>query len=100
MWQKGQSGNPTGKSRQKRFLETLDRAILQDEGKSLRAAADKLLACAQAGEPWAIQMLADRLDGKPHQSVDLDASVALRKASDLSDDELAAVAHGAGAAST
>lgn len=70
-WQKGQSGNPEGPVKQKRFYAALDRAIAQEDGKKLRDAADKLLDNAAAGEPWAIQMLADRLDGKPAQQVQL-----------------------------
>jgi hypothetical protein len=65
----GQSGNPSGKSKGQRFYAALDRAIAQDDGKQLRASADKLLELASKGEPWAVQMLADRLDGKPAQSV-------------------------------
>lgn len=39
------------------------------DGKTLRTIAQKLLEKAQDGEPWAVQMLADRLDGKPAQTV-------------------------------
>ena len=31
----------------------------------MRAAAEKLADAAAKGEPWAIQMVADRFDGKP-----------------------------------
>ena len=66
----GQSGNPAGAPKKsKRFFTVLDRAIEQDDSKRLRAAAEKLLDLAAAGEPWAAQMLADRLDGKPAQQV-------------------------------
>ena len=68
-WQPGQSGNPEGPVKAKRFYAALDRAIVQEDGKRLRAAADKLLDNASKGEPWAIQMLADRLDGKPAQQL-------------------------------
>lgn len=69
-FQPGQSGNPAGSSpKQRRFSATLDRAIEQDESKRLRAAAEKLLDLAAAGESWAVGMLADRLDGKPKQQV-------------------------------
>ena len=69
MWQKGQSGNPDGPRKQKLFEAALQRAIAQDDGKRLRATAEKLLDEAAKGEPWAVRELADRLDGKPHQSV-------------------------------
>lgn len=69
----GKSGNPggvpAGGAKQKRFYAALDRAIAQDDAKLLRAAAEKLLELAAAGESWAVQMLADRLDGKAAQSI-------------------------------
>jgi len=70
-FKKGQSGNPAGTPKDYKFLSALNRAIAQDDGKKLRAAAEKLMAKAAEGEPWAINMLADRLDGKPAQSVSL-----------------------------
>lgn len=69
-FQPGISGNPGGKPKLKRFFEALERAISQDDSKRLRQAAEKLCDIAATGEPWAVQMLADRLDGKPHQSID------------------------------
>jgi hypothetical protein len=51
------------------FRAALDRAIAQDDAKRIRKAAETLLDRAAAGEPWALGMLADRLDGKPVQPV-------------------------------
>jgi len=68
-WQPGESGNPDGVKRQKRFLSALERALASENGRQLRAAAEKLLDLAAAGEPWAIKELADRLDGKAHQQI-------------------------------
>lgn len=51
------------------FEQALHRAIAQDDGKRLRLAAEKLLDQAAEGSPWATQMLADRLDGKPTQMI-------------------------------
>ena len=70
-WKPGESGNPEGGAKAKRFYAALDRAIIQEDGKRLREAAEKLLDLAAAGEAWAIQHLADRLDGKPKQQVEL-----------------------------
>ena len=67
----GHSGNPAGGAKVKRFYAALDRAIIQEDSKRLRKAAEKLLTEAANGESWAIQMLADRLDGKPAQQVQL-----------------------------
>lgn len=69
-WEKGESGNPQGRALNKPFLDAVTRAIKQDDGKRLRAAAEKLLDAAGAGEPWALQMVADRLDGKPKQQIE------------------------------
>ena len=82
---KGQVSNPEGARREKRFYAALERAVLADEGKLLRAAADKLLECAASGAPWAISLLADRLDGKAAQSIDMNIR---RTAQEMEDAEL------------
>ena len=69
-WEPGQSGNPEGGAKIKRFFVTLERACVQEDYKRLRASAEKLLDAGAAGEPWAIQMLADRYDGKPKQQIE------------------------------
>lgn len=51
------------------WRNALDRAIAQDDGKKLRAAAEKLLTAAAEGEEWAMKELGDRLDGKPGQAI-------------------------------
>jgi hypothetical protein len=67
---KGQSGNPGGRSTEKAFLAAL-RVAINQTGKSGRTKLDmvarRLVACAIAGEGWAIQQVADRLDGRPMQ---------------------------------
>lgn len=70
-FEKGQSGNPGGllSKQTKPFLEALNRAIAQNDAVKLRKAAETLLDKAAEGEPWAVQMLADRLDGKAVQAV-------------------------------
>lgn len=65
----GKSGNPAGNAKSKQFLSALNRAITQEDGKRIRAAAEQLLDQAAAGEQWAIKELADRLDGKPSQTI-------------------------------
>jgi hypothetical protein len=66
----GQSGNPSGAKREQKFRAALDRAVAQDDGKRLRAAAEKLIDLASEGEAWAVKELADRLDGKAVQAVE------------------------------
>lgn len=51
--------------------DALKRAIAQDDGVRLRQAAETLLDRAAEGEGWAIKELADRLDGKAFQSVEI-----------------------------
>ena len=66
------AGAPLGNDNAKKgaiWRAALDRAIAQDDGKRLRQAAEILLDLASTGEAWAINHLADRLDGKPAQSV-------------------------------
>ena len=66
------AGAPIGNNnagKNKAWRDTLDRAIAQDDGKRLRAAAEKLLDLAEAGEAWAVKELGDRLDGKPAQAI-------------------------------
>jgi HPt (histidine-containing phosphotransfer) domain-containing protein len=62
-------------SHAKPFMNAIERAIKQEDGKRLRAAAEKLLDAAAAGESWAIGMLADRIDGKPAQQVAIDGDM-------------------------
>lgn len=70
-WKPGESGNPGGRGTAKPFLDTLNRAIAQDDAKRLRQCAEILLDKAAEGESWAVQMLADRLDGKPKQQTEV-----------------------------
>lgn len=41
----------------------------------LRELADKLVESALKGEGWALQQVADRLDGKASQQLDVDATL-------------------------
>jgi len=86
-FQKGTSGNPLGRSIEKPFRDELRRAIAQDNRNRLRKCVEKLLDLAAEGEPWAIQMLADRLDGRADQAV----TVSKRTLQDFTDEELVAI---------
>ena len=87
-------GAPQGNNnagRNKPFWRAIDRAIVQDDGKRLRQAAETLLDLAAAGEQWAVRELADRLDGRASQSIEMTADVTSRAAT-LTDDQLAEIA--------
>jgi hypothetical protein len=99
-FQSGRSGNPGGRPKSKPFREALMlEALAAERGEdcfakkgSLRWNARQLL---DRGDPTAIKEIADRLDGKPPQFSTGDSDE-FRKAMDLSDDELAAIAAGSG----
>ena len=55
----------------------LTRASEKDVTKGLERVAKKLLQAANKGESWAIQEIANRMDGKPVQAVDVNATVRL-----------------------
>jgi uncharacterized protein DUF5681 len=91
MWKPGETGNPEGAKKPRRFLAALERALAQDDGKRLRDCVEKLLDFAAQGQPWAVQFLAERLDGKAEQTVSI-----IRDAVELSDNDLANIASGSG----
>jgi hypothetical protein len=67
-------GAPLGNDNHRKgkpFQDALRRAVAQNPQK-LRNAADKVLELAEAGEAWAVKEIADRLDGKSHQSTSLE----------------------------
>lgn len=73
-------------AKSKLFDGVLRRAIEQDDGKRIRACAEKLLTLASEGEPWAVKELIDRLDGRAVQFAEI--SVADARVDELSDAEL------------
>jgi hypothetical protein len=100
-WQKGQSGNPRGGPKDKAFADALRLAVNvehEPDKKKLRVIAEKLVECAIGGESWAIQQVADRLDGKPAQesTVTIDDK---RDSTDWTRDELVAFLNDAKASS-
>lgn len=54
----------------KKFEGALKRALIRNDG-ALNRIADQLVATAEAGDAWAIQMIADRLDGKAKQQTEV-----------------------------
>lgn len=54
----------------KPWREALDRAIIQSDGKTLRALAEALIKRAKRGDVQALKEIGDRLDGKAIQQVE------------------------------
>lgn len=67
-------------------------------GQALRRIAEVVVTKALTGDKDAIKEIGDRLDGKPAQSVALSGELALSKAVDLTDDQLAEIALASSAA--
>lgn len=77
--QPNKGGAPKGNqnaTKNKPFADAVRRVLVQ-EPKQLEAAARALIQKAVAGDSQAVKELADRLDGKPHQTIaaDIDANV-------------------------
>ena len=70
-------GAPKGNdyaSRGARVRQSLERALARMGGtvdKGLDRVADQIVGLAVEGEQWACTMIADRLDGKPHTTIDM-----------------------------
>lgn len=63
-------GNTNARKENRLWGEAIRRAVTQADGEKLRSLADKLIEKAASGDVPALRELGDRLDGKPHQSVD------------------------------
>lgn len=68
-----------GQQRDKPFRDALrmELAAVGDDHKALRNIARKLIAKAEAGEDSAIKEIADRMDGKPAQAVEMSGGLAI-----------------------
>ncbi len=63
-----QKGNQIA-AKEKLFARTLKRALDAEDGKRLRAAAEKILDLAAEGERWACEFVRDTLDGRPATNI-------------------------------
>jgi len=70
---KGVSGNPNGRPRGKTPSEYL-RARLE-RGKTCEQIMDKVVTLALHGERWAVELLFDRMEGKPLQVIDIEQRI-------------------------
>lgn len=75
-FEKGKTGNPGGRPKEKAFADAVRVAVNRidetdsEKRKKLMLLADKLVDCALKGEGWAMQQIGDRLDGKPAQAIE------------------------------
>ena len=67
-WEKGQSGNPGGQEKTKLFRRALREVLSLEEAKEIARAVVKK---AKGGDLFAVNIIADRLDGKPKQEIDI-----------------------------
>ena len=79
-WKKGESGNPNGAPRKENSLNNLLRERLEDidpdqERSNKDIIADALVALAKTGNLAAIERVWDRIEGKPHQSMDVTSNI-------------------------
>lgn len=73
----GPPGNDYGTKKYKIWGETLRRIAIQDPEK-LRKIAEALYQKASEGDVQAVKEIGDRLDGKAHQSMDVQADVEVK----------------------
>jgi hypothetical protein len=93
MWKKGESGNPAGGQRRKLITGHIERELMQlaedaekdGDATKARRIAEKVIALAMAGNPWAIQFVTERTEGKPDQNVNITRSVREMTDADLAD---------------
>lgn len=65
-------GAPVGNknaTKNKLWADTLNRALLAEDGKKLRELAEKLIDRALEGDVTALKEIGDRVDGKPAQAI-------------------------------
>ena len=63
-------GNQNGRKENRLITDALRRVVTQNPEK-LKIACEKVLEDAMEGDKYALSFIADRLDGKPSQSVDM-----------------------------
>lgn len=56
-------------TKSKPWSDAINRALLAEDGKKLRALADKLIDKALEGDVSALKEVGDRLEGKPAQAI-------------------------------
>ena len=70
-WKPGQSGNPGGRPRRRLIDQVLEERLLNKDSALATAIANRLLDRARRGELKAIQLVAERTQGKPRRQMEL-----------------------------
>ena len=102
-WKPGKSGNPKGRPRKRHCLSDALRDVLEeaesilDDGTPLTKAqviARLVVNKACEGQQWAVELVWDRIEGKPKQSLEVEQSVntAAERISDIARHNLNAYA--------
>ena len=73
----GESGNPEGLKKTTFIRDCFVRLNAQSDGNMVRQVCEKVVQLAKEGEPWAVQELFNRLDGKPPQAITGDGDASL-----------------------
>lgn len=60
------------------WAEAINRALLAEDGKKLRALADKIIDRALEGDVSALKEVGDRMDGKPAQALEHSGDLIVR----------------------
>ena len=72
-FEKGKSGNPKGRGKDKHVMTALMLEMKQREAngdhKGMRRVAGKVWDLAEEGERWAVEFIRDTIDGKPAQQI-------------------------------
>ena len=70
-WPKGVSGNPGGRPKKRLLDQMLEELLLTKDSALSEAIAKALLARARAGDVRAIQLVAERTQGRPKQAMEV-----------------------------
>ena len=74
-WRPGQSGNPGGRPKKKLIDDALEELLSANDSELAVLIAHKLLAKAKRGELKAIQLIAERVEGKPKAKMEISAAL-------------------------
>lgn len=70
-WRPGQSGNPGGRPRKRLIDDALEDLLSSNDAQAARDVASALLKRARRGDLRAIQLIAERTQGKPTGAVEI-----------------------------